>query len=104
MNKEDEIRKEIITKLKTIYDPEIDVNIYDLGLIYRIEVTESNMVTIDMTLTSPGCPVGSLLENQVKRVVSTIDQVMDVEVNLVFEPPWNPEELSDEVKLELGVF
>jgi FeS assembly SUF system protein len=104
MEAKTETREKIIDKLKTVYDPEIDVNIYDLGLIYGIEIDDANSVTIEMTLTSPGCPVGSLLKKQVKRTASSVEEVTDVRVNLVFDPPWDPRQLSDEVKLELGVF
>jgi FeS assembly SUF system protein len=104
MNTQDTIRDKIIEKLKTVYDPELDVNIYDLGLIYGVTVDEANSVEVEMTLTSPGCPVGALLEKQVKLMTSSVEEVMEVSVNLVFDPPWDPELLSDEVKLELGVF
>ncbi len=104
MTSKDKMREKIIDKLKTVYDPELDVNIYDLGLIYNVAVDDASSVIIEMTLTSPGCPVGSLLEKQVKRMVSSVEEVMDVRVDLVFEPPWDPQQLSDEVKLELGVF
>jgi FeS assembly SUF system protein len=99
-----DIKEKIIEILRTIYDPEIAVNIYDLGLIYNIMVDDTNSVAIDMTLTSPGCPVGPLLLKQVKRSVKKITGVNAVEVYLVFDPPWDPGNLSEEVRLELGVF
>jgi FeS assembly SUF system protein len=97
------LRDQIIETIKTVYDPEIAVNIYDLGLIYQVAIDDENNVDIEMTLTSPGCPVGSLLVKQVKRCVKKLEEVNDVEVSLVFEPPWDPHNLSDEVRFELGV-
>ena len=98
-----EVEAKIVEALKTVYDPEIPVNVYDLGLIYDIRL-DGNDVEVDMTLTSPGCPVGSLLLKQVKRSVMKLEDVNEVEVNLVFDPPWDPARVPDEVKLELGIF
>lgn len=104
METENDLKAKIIETLRTVYDPEIAVNIYDLGLIYTITLDENNAVAIDMTLTSPGCPVGPLLLKQVKRSVKKIEGVTAVEVYLVFDPPWDPSTLSEEIRLELGVF
>jgi FeS assembly SUF system protein len=97
------IETEIVNHLKNIYDPEIPVNIYDLGLIYDIEIDEEDKVTITMTLTAPNCPVADNLLLEVKERVETIKGVRGAEINLVFDPPWDPSMLSDEAKLELGM-
>jgi FeS assembly SUF system protein len=97
------IETEIVNHLKNIYDPEIPVNIYDLGLIYDIEIDEEDKVTITMTLTAPNCPVADSLLLEVKERVETIKGVRGAEINLVFDPPWDPSMLSDEAKLELGM-
>jgi FeS assembly SUF system protein len=93
------IETEIVNHLKNIYDPEIPVNIYDLGLIYDIEIDEEDKVTITMTLTAPNCPVADSLLLEVKERVETIKGVRGAEINLVFDPPWDPSMLSDEAKL-----
>ncbi len=92
----------IVEALKTVYDPEIPVNIYDLGLIYELEVDNYNNVDIQMTLTAPNCPVADDLLRDVKSAVQTVDGVQKVVVQLVFDPPWSQEMLSEEAKLELG--
>ena len=92
----------IIAALRTVYDPEIPVNIYDLGLIYRIEVQAEQLVDIDMTLTAPGCPVAGEMLNGVRSAVHDVDGVAQVTVNLVFDPPWDQSRMSDDAKLELG--
>ncbi len=97
-----QLEGKIVEVLKTIYDPEIPVNIYDLGLIYEMEVDNYNNVDIQMTLTAPNCPVADDLVRDVKNSVQTIDGVQKVVVQLVFDPPWNQEMLSEEAKLELG--
>lgn len=94
---------EIVNTLKSIYDPEIPVNIYDLGLIYKIEVDEGNNVEIEMTLTAPNCPMADDLLSEVREKVKMIDLVNRVSINLVFEPQWTQDMLSDEAKLELGL-
>ena len=94
---------DIITALRTVYDPEIPVNIYDLGLIYRIEPRDQGVVEIDMTLTAPGCPVAGDIVGWVEKAVRGVDCVAGVKVNLVFDPPWDKSRMSDEVKLELGL-
>jgi len=97
------IETEIVNQLKNIYDPEIPVNIYDLGLIYDISMDEKDRVMITMTLTAPNCPVADSLLLEVKEKVEAIEGVREAEVNLVFDPPWDPSMLSDEAKLELGM-
>lgn len=101
MNKK-ELENRIIEVIKTIYDPEIPVNIYELGLIYDVNVSDENMVKILMTLTTPNCPVAESLPQEVKDKVKSLDQVSDVELEMTFDPPWNKELMSDEAKLELG--
>ena len=92
----------IVAMLKTVYDPEIPVNVYDLGLIYKINVDEEKNVSIDMTLTAPNCPASDFLLEDVRMKVGSIDGVENVEVNLVFEPEWDKDMMSEEAKLELG--
>lgn len=94
---------EIIGALRTIYDPEIPVNIYDLGLIYRIDVKDSGFVEIDMTLTAPGCPVAGEMMGWVEKAVGSVGGVAEVKVNLVFDPPWDQSKMSEETQLELGL-
>lgn len=94
---------EIVRVIKTIYDPEIPVDIYELGLIYDVFVNEENEVRIIMTLTSPNCPVAESLPQEVQEKVKSIDMVKDVEVELTFDPPWSQDIMSEEAKLELGL-
>ena len=104
--KPEEIKKEIIKYLKTIYDPEIPVNIYDLGLIYDIKLVRQQdgyKAIITMTLTSVVCPVGESIVELVKNVANKIDGLSEVEVNLTFDPPWDRSKMSDEAKLVLGM-
>lgn len=96
------IETNVITVLRTIYDPEIPVNIYELGLIYEIAISDEADVKILMTLTSPNCPVAESLPQEVKDKVAMVKQVRSSEVELTFDPPWDQEMLSDEAKLELG--
>jgi len=98
-----EYKNKVIEEVKKIYDPEIPVNIYDLGLIYKIEVDEKNKVNIDMTLTSPNCPVAESLPKEVKDNIMKIDGVSDVNLNLVWEPPWDKDKMSEAAKLELNL-
>ena len=98
-----DIKNQVIEEIKKIYDPEIPVNIYELGLIYKIDVDEKNMVNIDMTLTSPNCPVAESLPNQVKDNIVKIEGVSDVNLNLVWEPPWTKDKMSEAAKLELNL-
>jgi FeS assembly SUF system protein len=93
----------IVKVLKTIYDPEIPVDIYELGLIYDVMVNEENEVRILMTLTSPNCPVAETLPVEVEEKVKSIDAIKDVEVEITFDPPWTQELMSEEAKLELGL-
>jgi len=93
----------IIAALRTVHDPEIPVNVYDLGLIYRIEPKGQGIVEIDMTLTAPGCPVAGEILSWVRNAVAGVEGVEQVTVNLVFDPPWNKDKMSDEAKLELGL-
>lgn len=103
MNSEEkEIEKKSIEVLKTIFDPEIPVNIYDLGLIYFVKVKEEK-VDIEMTLTSPNCPVAETLPLEVENKVRFLDEVEDCKVNIVFDPPWDQDMMSEEAKYELGL-
>ena len=88
--------------LKTVYDPEIPVNIYDLGLIYRIEVADDGTVEIDMTFTAPSCPAADFILEDVRQKVDTIEKVKSAQVNLVFEPVWDQSMMSEEARVELG--
>jgi FeS assembly SUF system protein len=94
---------EIVNALKTVYDPEIPVNIYDLGLIYEVEVLEGGKVRVLMTLTSPNCPVAESLPVEVQDAVASVAGVTGVDLNLTFDPPWDRNMLSDEALLELGL-
>ena len=98
-----EVRSKIIEEIKKIYDPEIPVNIYELGLIYKIEVDKENRVNIDMTLTSPNCPVAESLPKQVKDNIMKLEGVSDVNLNLVWDPPWDKDKMSEAAKLELNL-
>lgn len=97
-----EIEQEIVKMLQTVFDPEIPVDIYNLGLVYGIDVDQSGAVKIDMTLTAPSCPASDFLMEDIRMKIESIDGVTSVEVNLVFEPEWNQDMMSDEAKLELG--
>ncbi len=97
-----QIEGDIVEAIKTVFDPEIPVNVYDLGLIYELEVDNYNNVDIEMTLTAPNCPVADDLVRDVKNAAQTVDGVAKVVVQLVFDPPWTQEMLSEEAKLELG--
>ena len=98
-----EIRTKVIEQIKKIYDPEIPVNIYELGLIYKIEVDNKNKVNIDMTLTTPNCPVAESLPKQVKDTIMKVEGVSDVNLNLVWEPAWSKDKMSEAAKLELNL-
>ena len=97
------LEERVIEQLKTIFDPEIPVNIYDLGLIYKLEISTNNDVRILMTLTAPNCPVADSLPEEVMEKVREVEGVTSVEVNLTFEPVWSQDNLSDEARLELGL-
>ena len=99
----EQLGEEIVKVICTIYDPEIPVNIYELGLIYDVEVSDIGDVQIEMTLTSPNCPVAESLPAEVEEKVKAINKINDAKVNIVFEPPWTKEMMSDEAKLELGM-
>ena len=94
---------EIVGAMRTVFDPEIPVNIYDLGLIYRIDIANTGSVDIDMTLTAPGCPVAGALVDMVKTAVGAVAAVNDISVNLVFDPPWDISRMSEDTQLELGL-
>ena len=94
----------IIERLKDVYDPEIPVNIYDLGLIYNVDIDEANKANIIMTLTSPGCPVADMLVDDVRQGALAVENVQEVEVELTFDPPWDKSMMSEEARLELGFF
>ncbi|KFD40194.1 FeS assembly SUF system protein [Schleiferia thermophila str. Yellowstone] len=96
--------EQVVEVLRNIYDPEIPVNIYDLGLIYDLRVSEEGEVEIEMTLTSPNCPVAETLPVEVEEQVKALDVVTNVRVNITFDPPWNKDMMSEEAKLELGIF
>ena len=98
-----ELKDKVITEIKKIYDPEIPVNIYELGLIYDITVDDKNNVKIDMTLTTPNCPVAESLPNEVKNSVKEIKEVKEVDLKLVWEPPWDKSMMSESAKLELNL-
>ena len=96
--------EKLVKALKSVYDPEIPVDIYELGLIYKVDVADNKDVTVDMTLTAPGCPVAGEMPVMVKTALEGIDDIGDVTVNMVFDPPWTPEKMSEEAKLELNMF
>ena len=98
-----DLKEKIIQEIKKIYDPEIPVNIFELGLIYKIEVIDNKKALIEMTLTSPNCPVAESLPNSVKENILKIDGVEDVELKLVWDPPWTKEKMSEAAKLELNI-
>lgn len=98
----EDLKNAIIDQIKTVFDPEIPVNIYDLGLIYEINVDEKGQAEVIMTLTSPACPVAGSLPGEVEEVVMGVDGVEDAVVELVFDPPWDKEMMSEEAKFELG--
>jgi FeS assembly SUF system protein len=102
MNEFLELEERIVAMLKTVYDPEIPVNIYDLGLIYRIEANNGDVV-IDMTLTAPNCPAAEFIMEDVKMKIESVEGVKSVVVNLVFEPEWDRSMMSEEAQLELGL-
>ncbi|MDR1936900.1 MAG: iron-sulfur cluster assembly protein [Tannerellaceae bacterium] len=92
----------VVAMLKTVYDPEIPVNVYDLGLIYNVEIDDEKNVRIDMTLTAPNCPAADYIVEDVRMKVESVEGVPNVEINLVFEPEWNKDMMSEEARLELG--
>ena len=98
------ITDDVITALKTVYDPEIPADIYELGLIYRVEIADDRKVSIDMTLTAPGCPVAGEMPGWVENAVASVPGVSQVQVTMVFDPPWDQSRMSDEAKLQLNMF
>ena len=97
-----DLEVKIVEMLRTVFDPEIPVNVYDLGLIYKIDVQDDGKVIIDMTLTAPTCPAGEFISQDIREKVSSIQGVEDTAINLVFEPEWTQDMMSEEAKLELG--
>ncbi|HAO23580.1 MULTISPECIES: SUF system Fe-S cluster assembly protein [unclassified Methylophaga] len=100
----EDLKEDVIEMLKTIFDPEIPVNIYELGLIYEIDVSDSGNVVIQMTLTAPGCPVAQTFPGDVENKISSIDGVNKVHVELVWDPPWTRDQMSESAQLQLGMF
>jgi FeS assembly SUF system protein len=100
----DRLTDALIDALKTVFDPEIPVDIYELGLIYKVDISDSRDVLIDMTLTAPGCPVAGEMPEWVREAVMKIDGIRSCTVELVFDPPWDPSRMSDEAKLALNMF
>jgi len=94
----------LVTALKSVYDPEIPVDIYELGLIYKVDVADNKDVTVDMTLTAPGCPVAGEMPGMVKDALEGVEGIGAVTVNMTFDPPWTPERMSEEAKLELNMY
>ena len=98
-----DVKEKVIAEIKKIYDPEIPVNIYELGLIYKIDVDEKNKVEVEMTLTSPNCPVAESLPNNVKENILKVEGVSNVDLKLVWDPPWDKSKMSEAAKLELNL-
>ena len=96
------IEEKIVAMLKTVYDPEIPVNVYDLGLIYKIDVSDNGEVALDMTLTAPNCPAADFIMEDIRQIVESVEGVTSATINLVFEPEWDKDMMSEEAKLELG--
>ena len=97
-----EIEEKIVAMLKTVYDPEIPVNVYDLGLIYKIDVSANGEVVLDMTLTAPNCPAADFIMEDIRQKIESVEGVNSATINLVFEPEWDKDMMSEEAKLELG--
>ena len=100
----DRLTDELIAALKTVFDPEIPVDIYELGLIYKVDVSDDRDVLVEMTLTAPGCPVAGEMPGWVQEAVVKVDSVRSCHVDLTFDPPWDPSKMSDEAKLQLNMF
>jgi FeS assembly SUF system protein len=100
----DAFTSKLVIALKTVYDPEIPVDIYELGLIYKVDVADNKDVTVDMTLTAPNCPVAGEMPGMVKAALQLVEGIGEVTVNMTFDPPWTPERMSEEAKLELNMF
>lgn len=99
----DRLTDELITQFKTVFDPEIPVDIYELGLIYKVDIDDNRHVDVEMTLTAPGCPVAGEMPGWVEEAAMKVEGVTSVKVSLVFDPPWTPARMSDEAKLELNM-
>jgi len=100
----DDFTAKIVTMLKTVYDPEIPVDIYELGLIYKVDVSDTKDIAVDMTLTAPNCPVAGEMPEMVRAALMKVEGAGEVTVNMTFDPPWTPERMSEEAKLELNMF
>jgi FeS assembly SUF system protein len=100
----EDFTRKLVSALKTVYDPEIPVDIYELGLIYKVDVADNKDVTVDMTLTAPGCPVAGEMPGMVKGALEDVEGIGEVTVNMTFDPPWTPERMSEEAKLELNMY
>jgi FeS assembly SUF system protein len=100
----EQLTLDIIAALKTVYDPEIPVDIYELGLIYKVDIDDARKVAIHMTLTAPGCPVAGEMPGWVENAVATVPGVRDVQVEMVFDPPWSPDRMSEEAQVAVGLF
>jgi FeS assembly SUF system protein len=100
----DQLKDDLVAAIKTVFDPEIPVDIYELGLIYRLDVDDARNIEVDMTLTAPGCPVAGDMPGWVHNAISAVPGVGVVKVNLVFDPPWDPSRMSDEARLALNMF
>ncbi|WP_421860946.1 SUF system Fe-S cluster assembly protein [Parvibaculum sp.] len=100
----EQLTDDIIAAMKTVYDPEIPVDIYELGLIYKVDISDDRDVLIDMTLTAPGCPVAGTMPIMVEDAVRTVEGVGDVRVNMTFDPPWDPSRMSDEARVALNMY
>jgi FeS assembly SUF system protein len=100
----DRLTDEMVAAMKTVFDPEIPVDIYELGLVYRVDVSDDRDVVVDMTLTAPGCPVAGEMPDWVRDAVLKVEGVRTCTVNLVFDPPWDPSRMSDEARLQLNMF
>jgi len=96
------LTRDIIAALKTVYDPEIPTDIYELGLIYKVDIEDSRLVKVVMTVTAPGCPVAGEMPGWVRDAIATVQGVMDVEVDMTYDPPWTPERMSEEAQVALG--
>ena len=100
----EEFSAKLVAALKTVYDPEIPVDIYELGLIYKVDVADNKDVVVDMTLTAPGCPVAGEMPGMVRNALEQVEGIGEITVNMVFDPPWTPDCMSEEAKLELNMF
>jgi FeS assembly SUF system protein len=100
----DDFTGKLVMALKTVYDPEIPVDVYELGLIYKVDVSDNKDVAVDMTLTAPNCPVAGEMPGMVKAALANVDGIGEVTVNMTFDPPWTPDRMSEEAKLELNMF